>query len=85
VKRLQPIGIALRWLNEHGYKIGRRSSWDIENVLKPKLRIQRASRSVSSSESSSEISLHDERVERPNCDSIRKLLPDCRWHRLRWL
>lgn len=63
LKRLFDVGrvTADRWLSEHGDKIGRQSSWNVEDVVKPKLRIQGASKVPSNSPAPrSEISLHDE-------------------------
>jgi NTE family protein len=49
LKRLFDVGreTADRWLSEHSYKIGQQSSWNIEDVVKPKLRIQGASKVAS--------------------------------------
>jgi NTE family protein len=63
LNRLFDIGrvTADRWLSEHGDKIGRQSSWNIEDVVKPKLRIQGASKIASNSPAPQpEISLHAE-------------------------
>jgi len=63
LKRLFDIGrvTADRWLGEHGDKIGRQSSWDIEDVVKPKLRIQGKSKVASASPAPQpEAALHDE-------------------------
>jgi NTE family protein len=63
LKALFEVGrtTADRWLDEHGDKIGRQTSWDIEDVVKPKLRIQGASKIASNSPAPNpEISSHDE-------------------------
>jgi len=63
LKRLFDVGrvTADRWLSEHGDKIGRQSSWSIEDVVKPKLRVQGAPKVSRSPASRPEISLPDER------------------------
>ena len=63
LKRLFDVGrmTADRWLGEQGDMIGRQSSWNIDDVVKPKLRIPGASRLASASPAPRpEISLHDE-------------------------
>jgi NTE family protein len=49
LKRLFEVGrtTADHWLNEHADQIGRRSTWDIEDVIKPKLRVRDASKPAS--------------------------------------
>jgi NTE family protein len=51
LERLLEVGrqTADRWLKEHGENIGRQSTWDIEDVVKPKLRIQDGSTTASNS------------------------------------
>ena len=61
--RLFDVGRATAdpWLSEHGDKIGQQSSWNVEDVVKPRLRIQDGSKVASNSPvSRPDISLRDE-------------------------